>query len=100
MDPVAGGPTAIATVQGGLGDLAFDGTNFYATAFGGSSGTFGSYGPASAPGLVRIPAAGGSPTVLVNGNVTAVAVDDQCVYWAGPSGIFSLAKTAQGPFDQ
>jgi hypothetical protein len=85
-------------VQGGIGDLAFDGTNVYATAFG-FPGPFGSSGPGSAPDLVRIPAAGDSPVVLVKGNATSVAVDDQCVYWSGPPGIFSLAKTAQGPFD-
>jgi hypothetical protein len=90
MDPIAGGPTAIATVQGYLGGLVLDGTSFYATV--------SDYpGP---PSIVRIPAAGGSPVVLVKGDVGAVAVDDQCVYWAGSSGIFSLAKTAQGPFDQ
>jgi hypothetical protein len=94
MDPVAGGPTVIATVSGGIGDLAFDGTNFYATTVGASV----LWSPP--PGLVRIPAAGGSPVVLVNGSVTSVTVDDQCVYWSGPSGIFSVAKTAQGPFNQ
>ena len=86
MDPVAGGPTAIATVQGDLGDLAFDGTNFYASVSG--------------YGIVRIPAAGGTPAVLVKGE-GAVAVDDECVYWTdSTAGIFSVAKTAQGPFNQ
>lgn len=97
MDPVAGSPTPIATVQGGLGDLAFDGTSFYATAFGWDAQPFGTpFGP----GLVRIPAAGGSAVVLVKGDVSAVAVDDECVYWTSSAGIFSVAKTARGPFGE
>lgn len=65
-----------------------DGTSFYATIRDDSGG----------PSIVRIPAAGGSPVVLVHGDGGAIAVDDQCLYWAGSAGIFSVAKTAEGPF--
>jgi hypothetical protein len=56
-----------------------------------------------ASSLERIAADGSCPVVLVNMPASqgpSVAVDDECVYWSNPEGIFSLAKTAPGPFDQ
>jgi hypothetical protein len=40
--------------------------------------------------LATMPASGGG----------SVAVDDACVYWGNALGIFSLAKSAAGPFAQ
>jgi hypothetical protein len=33
-------------------------------------------------------------------NDATVAVDDECVLWSNAAGIFSLAKSVQGPFRQ
>jgi hypothetical protein len=74
-----------------------DGTNFYWT-----SGDVGG-------ALYRVPLTGGSPTVVVSLAVVGnVAVDDECVYWSDTvvsdsfpgAGIYSLSKTAKGPFSQ
>ena len=51
--------------------------------------------------IASIPAAGGDAVVLVKTrDAGSIAVDDECVYWSNADGIFSVAKTARGPFDQ
>jgi hypothetical protein len=73
--------------------VAFDGADFYIV--GGEFGTTERLGRMATDGsssviLATMPAGGGG----------SVAVDDQCVYWSNALGIFSLAKTAEGPFAQ
>lgn len=73
--------------------VAFDGADFYIV--GGESGTTERLGRMATDGsssviLATMPAGGGG----------SVAVDDECVYWSNALGIFSLAKTAEGPFAQ
>ena len=95
MDP-AGGPMATIPLQGSLTsplDVAFDGSNFYT--IGGNSGVTERLARMALDGsgstiLATMPASGGG----------SVAVDDACVYWGNALGIFSLAKTAAGPFTQ
>jgi hypothetical protein len=95
MDP-AGGPMATIPLQGSLtspSDVAFDGSNFYT--IGGISGVTERLGRMALDGggstiLATMPASGGG----------SLAVDDACVYWGNALGIFSLAKTAEGPFAQ
>jgi hypothetical protein len=96
IDPLGGAPTTVATLTGAVADaydIAFDGSNFYAIGTD-SAGT---------ENLERIPSDGGCPVVLARmpyGDRPAVSVDDECVYWSNPEGIFSVATTADGPFDQ
>lgn len=87
--------TLDANVVGGasIAAAAFDGSQLYVLSENVSGGS----------ALSRIPAAGGSPVVLVTGPTASpggVAVDDACVYWSNAEGIFSLSKTAEGPFAQ
>jgi hypothetical protein len=96
MNPVDGQPVAITMLSGPFEEahgLVFDGSNFYlsgSTPYGGSA-TLG-----------RVSGDGSRVVSLVNMQEggAAVTVDDECVYWANSKGIFSLAKTAGGPFDQ
>ena len=88
ISPSGNVATKIPAQTGPLGspfDVAFDGTSFFMM---------------GSRGLVRFPADGGDPVILVNtpntASSAAVAVDDECVYWSNPQGIFSLAKVAQG----
>ncbi len=91
----SGGTIARIALTGPLATaytFAFDGTNFYV--LGADS---------SDESLARIPSDGGCPVILVDMPVSGgwgVAVDDECVYWTNSEGIFSLAKTAVGPFHQ
>ena len=51
--------------------------------------------------IASMRAGGGAPVVLVKTrDAGGIAVDDECVYWSNVDGIFSVAKTARGPFDQ
>ena len=61
--------------------LVFDGAEFFATTLADAS-----------PGaLVRVPAAGGSPTTAAFGS--GLAVDDECLYVADTvSGVYSIAR--------
>jgi hypothetical protein len=61
--------------------LVFDGVDFYETV--GCDLCFGT--------LLRIPAWGAPPVFIGEG--TYVAVDDTCVYYSNPDGIFSVAKS-------
>jgi hypothetical protein len=96
LDPLGGAPTTVATLTGAVADaydIAFDGSNFYVIGTDDADGQ----------SLERIPSDGGCPVVLARmpyGDRPAVSVDDECVYWSNPEGIFSLATTADGPFDQ
>ena len=95
IDP-AGGPIAVMPLPSDLArplNVVFDGADFYI--IDGGSGTTERLGRMAADGsasviLATMPADGGG----------SVAVDDECVYWSNSLGIFSLAKTAEGPFAQ
>jgi hypothetical protein len=51
--------------------------------------------------LERIALDGASaPFVVSTSAIWSIAMDDDCVYWSTEQGIFSVAKTAQGPFSQ
>jgi hypothetical protein len=64
-------------------DLIFDGRNFFVTA--GAGGGL----------LYRVPAEGGQPLLLaINSGLTALAMDDTCIYWSSIDGIFSLSREA------
>ncbi|MGD0837729.1 MAG: hypothetical protein ABSB49_13890 [Polyangia bacterium] len=96
IDP-AGGPIAVMPLPSAMAagplNVAFDGADFYI--IGGESGT--------TEGLWRMAGDGSSFAILATMSSTgggSVAVDDQCVYWSNSLGIFSLAKTAEGPFAQ
>jgi len=97
INPAGGAPISIATLTGAIEvalGVAFDGTSFYAIGINASG---------SEDSLERIPADGSCPAVIVHmpfNDGGDVAVDDECVYWLNSEGIFSLAKTAQGPFNQ
>ncbi|HLK39823.1 MAG TPA: hypothetical protein VKU41_23865 [Polyangiaceae bacterium] len=93
----SGPPTTVASLTDPVAnafDMAFDGANFYMIGL-------------DAAGIVetleRIPQGGGCPVVVATMpplGQGSVSVDDECVYWSNSEGIFSLAKTAQGPFQQ
>ena len=91
-----GGAIAVMPLPSALArplNVAFDGADFYI--IGGDSGTTERLG--------RMAADGSSFAILVTMSSTgggSVAVDDECVYWSNAFGIFSLAKTAEGPFAQ
>ncbi len=91
-----GGPIAVMPLPAALAsplNVAFDGSDFYI--MGGASGTTQRLG--------RMAADGSSFAILATMSSTGggfVAVDDACVYWSNALGIFSLAKTAEGPFAQ
>jgi hypothetical protein len=95
IDP-AGGPIAVMPLPSDLAsplNVVFDGVDFYI--IDGRSGTTERLGRMAADGsasviLATMPAGGGG----------SVAVDDECVYWSNAFGIYSLAKTAEGPFAQ
>jgi hypothetical protein len=95
LDPLGGALTTIATLSGAVGDpsdVVFDGANFYLA----GNGLTGS-------GIARISPDGRCAVVLVTMPLSdgpSVAVDDECIYWSNSQGIFSLAKTAEGPFEQ
>jgi hypothetical protein len=95
MNPVSGAPTTLATLTGAFEiawNVTFDGSNFYLAGLGSNSTTVS---------LGRVSADGSGPVVLVTmPNGGQHAVDDECVYWTTSVGIFSIAKTAQGPFHQ
>jgi hypothetical protein len=96
MNPLAGSPRTVATLTGSFQEahgLVFDGTHFY---FAGSDG------PSGPTSVARVSSDGSGPVAIVTtqeGNA-AIAVDDECIYWSSAGGIFSLAKTADGPFEQ
>jgi hypothetical protein len=72
--------------------LAFDGTDFFAVS-GSGAGAEGQ--------LTRIPADGGAAVVVAtfSPGTNGLAIDDECVYWADAlGGLYSLAKSATGPF--
>jgi hypothetical protein len=73
--PITSGSANISGA--GASGLAVDDTNVYFTYC-----PFGSSGSAT-PALMRIPRAGGSPTVLASSCATGIAVDAQNVYWIG-----------------
>jgi hypothetical protein len=79
-----GTPTVLANgFREPLG-LVFDGANFFVTVGGG-----GLY-------LLRIPAAGGTPVMLLlpGGLISGIAMDETCLYWSSATGIYSLTKSA------
>jgi hypothetical protein len=97
IDPRGGRITTIATLTGPLANaftFAFDGTDFYVT---------GTDASQTIQSLARVPGDGGCPVIIASmppSDSIAVAVDDECVYWSSSNGIFSLAKSADGPFNQ
>ena len=94
MSPQGGTITRIPLTSGfgSANAFAFDGTDFYV--MGGDPKT---------NLLARIPGAGGCPVIIATmstSNSSAAAVDDECIYWANGAGIYSVAKSAHGPFVQ
>jgi hypothetical protein len=75
--------------------FVFDGTDVYLS---------GCDASCSVRSIVRIPADGGCAAVLVtmppSDYDSALAVDDECIYWANADGIFSLAKSVYEPSRQ
>ena len=73
--------------------FVYDGASFFIVA----SSAF----DASPNRIIVAPTTGADLYVLVRTNgAGGIAVDDECLYWTSARGIFSLAKTAQGPIDQ
>lgn len=101
ISPNGGAATALP-LTGALAfasNVVFDGTKFFAA----GAAEF----DATTFNIATIPADGGDPVVLVRTpslgagrGAGPIAVDDQCLYWATAQGIFSLDKTASGPFEQ
>ncbi len=93
MNPASGAPTTLATLPfAEAWGLTFDGRNFYLAGTDSNSSTVN---------LGRISADGSDPVVLVTMKSGGDhAVDDECMYWANSEGIYSLAKTVPGPFNQ
>jgi hypothetical protein len=93
---LTGGPIVVMPLPAALAhpsNIAFDGADFYVV--GGDSGTTERLG--------RMSADGSSFAILATMPSTvrgSVAVDDECIYWSNARGIYSLAKTAEGPFVQ
>ena len=95
IDPAGGTVTRLFTPETAR-FAVFDGAHFFVMISAMSQGEV-----TGATSLVRMDADGTHPSVLVTmprGN--ALAVDDECVYWSNPAGVFSLAKSAQGPISQ
>jgi len=96
VDPNGGSIHVVVDFTGALQgafDAVFDGTSFYAI------GTVSN----TSNGLVRMGTDGTCPELIAtmpSESGGSVAVDDECVYWANTEGIFSVAKTAVGPFAQ
>jgi hypothetical protein len=73
--------------------FVFDGRDFY---------VIGEDASDTVQSLARVPGSGGGLAIVATmppTDPTAVAVDDECVYWSNARGIFSVAKSAQGPFN-
>jgi hypothetical protein len=80
-----GGFTSLPNAPSPAWGLLFDGTDFFETVgCDVCSGT-----------VVRIPASGGAPVGLVEG--LGEALDDECLYYSNPDGIFSVAKSYVPP---
>jgi hypothetical protein len=96
VDPAGGSIHVVVDFTGALRgafDAVFDGRSFYGI------GTVSN----TSNGLVRVGTDGTCPELIATMPSEAggsVAVDDECVYWANAEGIFSVAKTAMGPFAQ
>jgi hypothetical protein len=74
--------------------VAFDGTSFFLAGNGPLL-----YEDLRAGFLARVSVSDGTVTMLGSmEDAQAVAVDDQCVYWASDSGLFSLSKTTSQTF--
>lgn len=90
--PAGGAVATTATVTGPVAaptGLVFDGMNFFVV---GTAGT--STGTAA---IARVPRQGGPQVVVATlPSSGPIAVDDACVYFATPTGIFSLQKNAEG----
>jgi hypothetical protein len=83
LAPAAAAPFVLADGLPASRDLVFDGRNFFVT-----SGGFGGV-------LFRIPSTGGTPVMAEAAeNLTNIALDETCLYWAGLRGIWSLARSA------
>jgi len=95
-DPVSGPQGQVGRLDGlvaSTSGFVYDGVSFFIVASSGFD--------ASANRIVVAPTTGASFYVLVRTTVAGgIAVDDECLYWTSERGIFSLAKTAQGPIDQ
>lgn len=76
-----GGTTILPNAPFAPSGLAFDGVDFFKTVS--CDACFGD--------LLRIPGSGASPVAMGEG--TFAAVDDACVYYFNPWGIFSVAKS-------
>jgi hypothetical protein len=98
MDPAGAGVVERIQVPAGLfpiRDFVFDGMHFFMLT--------GHSDETTPVQLARLNLDGSDPAILATmspGMSGAVAVDDECVYWSNPLGIFNLAKTAEGPFAQ
>ena len=82
-------PTANAATLSGIESLAYDGNYFYWTV--GTS-------PAT---LYKMGGQGSTPipyVTMMTSNAGTVAFDDECLYWSSSKGIYSVAKSAAGPF--
>ncbi len=95
IDPTSGEISTLASVSGGPAAeaelFAFDGTNFFV--LGTSAGS-------AAAAIERISPPGGAPVIVANlpsfNDAGPFAVDDACVYFSTPAGIYSLSSSAQG----
>jgi hypothetical protein len=97
IDPIGGGVSTPASLSGGLVMnpmfFAFDGTNFFV--LGTSTST-----ASGDMAIERIPP-GGAPVTVANlpssqFSLSGFAVDDACVYFTTPAGIYSLSSSAEG----
>jgi hypothetical protein len=98
LDPAAGTVSAVASLPdpvAGPTYLLFDGTSFFVV---GSTWVIPPSG--SIWTIERIPQQGGTAvavaTVPQSSILTGFAVDDACVYFSTPGGIYSLASSAEG----
>ena len=102
IDPAGGYATAIADLSSHFfraDGVAFDGATFFVS---GSA-----YSPVSSTvriadkgAIARVPWQGGSPIDVVvtarGSNVGPFTVDDECLYYSTPTGIYSVSKAATG----
>jgi hypothetical protein len=101
IDPMGGPANTLAQLTPqleGVSEIAFDGRTFFVA---------GAMWPPSAPevtvqlsGVIgRVPREGGPAVAVVTApasHIDTLAVDDECIYFAAPPGIFSVAKTVEG----
>lgn len=86
MEATAAGNVVVAQGLGRIGSAVNDGQNLFGL---------------SEHSLLRVSLQDGSVVDMADMSLPgAVAVDDSCVYWLNSSGLYSVDKSVNGPFEQ